>query len=60
MYPQVRLILNDSHGIIHDYVELDNIKFGSKITIDEHVSTNGFPVQWSESVRYLGSFVDSI
>ena len=24
------------------------IKSGSKINIDEHVSNNGFPVQWSE------------
>ena len=35
------------------------IQFGSKINIDEHVSVNGFPVQWSESVRHLGNFVDS-
>ena len=35
------------------------IKFGSKIYIDEHVSTNGFPVQWSESVRHLVNHVDS-
>ena len=35
------------------------IKFVSKINIDEHVSMNGFTVQWSESVRHLGNFVDS-
>ena len=35
------------------------IKFGSKIHNDEHVSMNGFTVQWSESVRHLGNFVDS-
>ena len=35
------------------------IKFGSKIHIDEHVSMNGFTVQWSECVRHLGNFVDS-
>ena len=35
------------------------IKLGSKINIDEHVSMNGFTVQWSESVRHLGNFVDS-
>ena len=35
------------------------IKFGSKVNIYEHVSMNGFIVQWSESVRHLGSFVDS-
>ena len=35
------------------------IKFGSKIHIDEHVSMNRFTVQWSESVRHLGNFVDS-
>ena len=35
------------------------IKFGSKIHIDEYVSMNGFTVQWSESVRPLGNFVDS-
>ena len=35
------------------------IKFGSKIHIDEHVSMNGFTVQWPESVRHLGNFVDS-
>ena len=35
------------------------IKFGSKINIDEHVSMNGLTVQWSESVRHLGNFVDS-
>ena len=35
------------------------IQFGSKINIDEHVSMNGFTVQWSESVRHLGNFVDS-
>ena len=35
------------------------IKFRSKIHIDEHVSMNGFTVQWSESVRHLGNFVDS-
>ena len=35
------------------------IKFGSKINIDEHVSMNGFTVQWSESVRYPDNFVDS-
>ena len=34
-------------------------KFGSKINIDENVSISGFPVQWSESVRHLGNFVDS-
>ena len=34
------------------------IKFGNKINIDEHVSMNGFIVQWSESVRHLGNFVD--
>ena len=35
------------------------IKFRSKINIDEHVSINGFPVQWSESARHLSNFVDS-
>ena len=35
------------------------IKYGSKIKIDEHVSMNGFTVQWSESVRHIGNFVDS-
>ena len=35
------------------------IKFGSKIHIDEHVSVNGFTVQWSESVRHLGNFAES-
>ena len=30
------------------------IKFGSKINIDDHVSMNGFTVQWSERVRHLG------
>ena len=36
------------------------IKFGNKINIDEHWSSiNRFPVQWSESVRHLGNFVDS-
>ena len=34
------------------------IKLGIKINIDEHVSINGFPVQWSESVRHLGNLVD--
>ena len=33
------------------------IKFGSKLNIDEHVSINGFPVQWSESVRHLGNIL---
>ena len=36
------------------------IKFESKINIDEHVSANGFPVQWSENVRHIGNIVDSI
>ena len=35
------------------------IKYGSKINIYEHVSINGFTVQWSESVRHLGNLVDS-
>ena len=35
------------------------IKLGSKINIDKHVSMNGFTVQWSESARHIGNFVDS-
>ena len=34
------------------------IKFGSKSNIDEHVSMNGFTVQWSESMRHLGHLVE--
>ena len=34
------------------------IKLGSKINIDKHVSMNGFTVQWSESARHIGNFVD--
>ena len=34
-------------------------KILKQINIDEHVSINGFPVQWSESVRHLGNIVDS-
>ena len=35
------------------------IKSGSKINIDKYVSINGFPVQWSESVRHLGILLDT-
>ena len=35
------------------------ITFGSKININEHVSINGFHVQWSESVRHIGTLLDS-
>ena len=34
------------------------IKVGSKVNKHEHVSINGFPVQWSESVRHLGNLID--
>ena len=36
------------------------IKFGSQINIDEHMSINGFPIQWSESVSHFGNFVNTI
>ena len=35
------------------------IQYVSKINIYEHVSINGFTVQWSDSVRHLGNLVDS-
>ena len=47
-------------GLIHIYIYIMFnpkktvcIKLGSKIHNDEHVSMNGFTVQWSESVRHL-------
>ena len=36
------------------------IKFGSKVNKHEHVTINGFPVQWSESVMHLGNLYDPL
>ena len=47
------------HDITFNPKKIVCIKYGSKINIYEHVSMNGFTVQWSESVRHLVNFVDS-
>ena len=68
LYPSIRW-LNEmivlcceyakEHDITFNPKKTVCIKFGNKINIYEHVSINGVPVQWSESVKHLGNYVDS-
>ena len=65
-YPSIRG-LNEMIVLCCEYAEeyditfnpkkITCIKFGIKININEHVSMNGFTVQWSESVRHLVNFL---
>ena len=36
------------------------IKYGDKVEFNEHVVMNGNIIEWPDSVRHLGNFVDAI